>query len=123
MSAASSNNSSPMIPDAEKRFQEAHKTEYIHAEENKYEYIDEETHNEKSPAKLTKMTSQGLEDESYYEKMDDHQDSFKIYFRDRDESSDVPKTDAKCIKRDPSEDEYLKPMSLRLPAQKQNMSQ
>ena len=95
-------------------FQESHNTN--HVDDNEYEFIEDGYPNDKKDrfAKLTQDDQQALEDDNSYVKMD----SFKIYFQDREEPSNMPENEIKCIKREASEDEYLKPMSLRLPVQK-----
>ena len=59
--------------------------------------------------------------EDAYVKMDDFQESFKVYFEDRRDSvNEAPQQggEKNYVDFNPGENEYLKPLSVRLPVQK-----
>ena len=59
--------------------------------------------------------------EDAYVKMDDFQESFKVYFEDRRDSvNEAPQQggEENYVDFNPGENEYLKPLSVRLPVQK-----
>ena len=88
--------------------------------DNEYDYILDDAISEgKDSYGGTQVEKTSVEDA--YVKMDNFQESFKVYFEDRNDSVEAdthPGDEGNYVDFNPGENEYLKPLSVRLPVQK-----